>query len=58
MKGNSDQNSRISNIISIYCPNPDVSFSLMNFYVCTWPETPVKIDHHPGGDNRMSYKEN
>ena len=26
--------------------------------VCTWTETLVKIDHHPAGDNRMSYKEN
>ena len=27
MKGKGDRKSRISNIISIYCPNPDVSFS-------------------------------
>ena len=58
MKGNAEQNSRIPNIVSIYCPNPDVSFSLITFCLCTSPETPAKLDHYPGGDHRMSYKEN
>ena len=33
MKGKGDQKSKLqtSNIISIYCPNPDVLFSLINF---------------------------
>ena len=31
MKGKGDQKSRTSNIISMYGPNPDVSFSLINF---------------------------
>ena len=30
MKGKGDQKSKNSNIISIYGPNPDVSFSLIN----------------------------
>ena len=51
MKGNSDQSIRIPNLILIYCPDPDVSFSLINFCVRTSPETLVKIDHHPGRDN-------
>ena len=38
MKGNAERNSRILNIISIYCPNPDVSFSPIKFCQCTWPE--------------------
>ena len=31
---------------STHRPNPDVSFTLIKFCVCTCPETPVKIDHH------------
>ena len=31
MKGKGDQKSRTSNILSIYGPMPDVSFSLINF---------------------------
>ena len=60
MKGNTEQNSRFPNIISIYCPSPDVEFFSHNFLsgVCTWTETLVKIDHHPDADNMMSYKEN
>ena len=59
MKGNAEQNSRFPKIISIYCPNHDVEFFSHTFLsgVCTWTEILVKIDHHPGGDNRMSYKE-
>ena len=31
MKGMGEQKSKTSNILSIYCPNPDVSFFLINF---------------------------
>ena len=34
-----------------------LNFFLITFCLCTWTETLVKVDHHPGGDNRMSYKE-
>ena len=36
MKGKGDQKSRTSNILSIYGPNPDVLFSLINvsFWLC------------------------
>ena len=43
MKGNAEQNSRIPHIISIYCPNPDISFSPIKFFQCTWPETLIIV---------------
>ena len=43
MKGNAEQNSGIPNIISMYCPNPNVSFSPIKFCQCTWPETLIIV---------------
>ena len=44
MRDNVEQDSKILNIISIYCTNPDNSFSLVRFCLCSWPETLVKTD--------------